>query len=152
MFAIPLLQVGSGIFDELDFTVEAGNIQRFQRLYGKACKKLGVLVPEVLTGLTSTRVLVTQWIDGVPPRDLASEDRARLASVAVRCLAMQLMTDGFIHCDPHEGKPSRPLRARLVSSSRQLPPSTSPSSPFLGACQATSLRLQTAAWHFSILG
>ena len=21
----------------------------------------------------------------------------------VRCLAMQLMSDGFIHCDPHEG-------------------------------------------------
>ena len=28
---------------------------------------------------------------------------AALAGVAVRCLAMQLMTHGFIHCDPHEG-------------------------------------------------
>ena len=26
-----------------------------------------------------------------------------LARTAVRCLAMQLMTGGFIHCDPHEG-------------------------------------------------
>merc|ERR1719387_3003337 len=26
-----------------------------------------------------------------------------LAKTATRCLAMQLMTDGFIHCDPHEG-------------------------------------------------
>ena len=51
----------------------------------------------------STRVLVTEWLDGVPPRELAAAERQSLAKVAVRCLAMQLMTDGFIHCDPHEG-------------------------------------------------
>ena len=96
-------EVGSGLFDELDFTVEAANIRRFQRLYGRACKELGVVVPAVVEHLTSTRVLVTEWMDGVPPRELPPTARAALASTAVRCLAMQLMTHGFIHCDPHEG-------------------------------------------------
>ena len=48
-------------------------------------------------------MLVTEWIDGVPPRELPPSRRQELAKRAVRCLAMQLMTEGFIHCDPHEG-------------------------------------------------
>ena len=47
--------------------------------------------------------MVTHWIDGTPPRALGPERRRDLARTAVRCLAMQLMSDGFIHCDPHEG-------------------------------------------------
>ena len=53
--------------------------------------------------LTSPRVLATEWIDGTPPRSLPDAERQALARTAVRCLAMQLMSDGFIHCDPHEG-------------------------------------------------
>ena len=60
-------------------------------------------MPEVVGELTSARVLVTHWIDGTPPRELAPARRCELARTAVRCLAMQLMSDGFIHCDPHEG-------------------------------------------------
>lgn len=60
-------------------------------------------MPEVVEELTSARVLVTHWIDGTPPRELAPARRCELARTAVRCLAMQLMSDGFIHCDPHEG-------------------------------------------------
>jgi len=64
---------------------------------------MGVIVPTVLPALTSQRVLVTEWIDGVPPRELPTSERQDLAKTAVRCLAMMLMTEGFIHCDPHEG-------------------------------------------------
>ena len=60
-------------------------------------------MPEVVGELPSARVLVTHWIDGPPPRELAPARRCELARTAVRCLAMQLMSDGFIHCDPHEG-------------------------------------------------
>ena len=60
-------------------------------------------MPEVVEELTSARVLVTHWIDGTPPRELAPARRCELARTAVRCLAMQLMSEGFIHCDPHEG-------------------------------------------------
>ena len=62
-----------------------------------------MVVPSVRSDLTSPKVLVTEWINGQPPRDLPPSERQNLAKVAVRCLAMQLMTDGFIHCDPHEG-------------------------------------------------
>ena len=96
-------EVGAGLFAELDFATEARHIQRFERLYGDRLTALGVLVPTVVEGLTSQRVMVTHWIDGTPPRDLSAARRQELARTAVRCLAMQLMSDGFIHCDPHEG-------------------------------------------------
>ena len=96
-------EVGAGLFAELDFTREAEHIERYDALYGKRNAKLGLIVPKVINELTSTRVLVTEWIEGVPPRDLPPKERQDLAKRAVRSLAMQLMTDGFIHCDPHEG-------------------------------------------------
>jgi len=96
-------EVGNGIFAELDFLNEARNIKRFRESYKKQLKTLGVVVPEVVDELSSTRVLTTEWIDGVPPRDLEPLQRQALAKTAIKCLAMQLMTDGFIHCDPHEG-------------------------------------------------
>jgi len=96
-------EVGAGLFRELDFQTEAAHIRRFRSLYAKQISQLGVVVPSVVPELTSTKVLVTEWIDGVPPRALPPSERQELAKTAVRCLAMQLMTDGFIHCDPHEG-------------------------------------------------
>ena len=62
-----------------------------------------VCVPRVLGHLTTRRVLVTEWIDGRSPRDLGVGERRDLAQKATRCLAMQLMTRGLVHCDPHEG-------------------------------------------------
>ena len=85
-------EVGAGLFAELNFQTEAAHITRFDALYGKRNAKLGLIVPEVLPELTSTRVLVTEWINGVPPRDLPPAQRQELAKTAVRSLAMQLMT------------------------------------------------------------
>ena len=96
-------QVGAGLFDELNFLTEASHIARFAETYETPLRQLGVVVPTVDRKLSSTRVLVTEWIDGTPPRDLPPVERQALARTAVRCLAMQLMTAGFIHCDPHEG-------------------------------------------------
>lgn len=48
-------------------------------------------------------MLVTEWLEGTKPRDMPPDQRCQLAKTAVKCLAMQLMTSGFIHCDPHEG-------------------------------------------------
>lgn len=96
-------EVGSGIFDELDFRLEAAHIDRFKRIYARQLRRLGVEAPEVLDHLSSARVLVTAWVDGTPPRDLEPRRRQQFARTAVSCLTMQLMTEGFIHCDPHEG-------------------------------------------------
>ena len=96
-------EVGGGIFAELDFETEARHIRRFDALYAERLAELGVVVRKVDPTLTSPRVLATEWIDGTPPRSLPDPERQALARTAVRCLAMQLMSDGFIHCDPHEG-------------------------------------------------
>ena len=42
---------------------------------GRRLDKLGMIVPRVVRELTSTRVLVTEWIDGVPPRELGVYER-----------------------------------------------------------------------------
>ena len=96
-------QVGEGLFNELDFAVEAEHIRTFKSTYASGMRKLGVIVPDVIDDLSSGRVLVTEWVDGVPPRELEDGPRKDLARTAVSFLAMQLMTAGFIHCDPHEG-------------------------------------------------
>ena len=77
-------------------------------------RKLGVVVPSVIDALSSSRVLVTEWVDGVPPRDLEPAARTALARTAVSFLAMQLMTSGFIHCDPHEGNLLRTTDGRVA--------------------------------------
>jgi predicted unusual protein kinase regulating ubiquinone biosynthesis (AarF/ABC1/UbiB family) len=96
-------EVGAGIFKELDFRQEARHIRAFQEMYAAELEDLGVIVPRVLRHLTGKQVLVTEWIAGRAPRDLPPRERAKLAKTAVKCLAMQLMSKGFIHCDPHEG-------------------------------------------------
>ena len=90
-------EVGNGIFDELDFNKEADHINRFKATYSADLAAMGMVVPEVVPQLSSERVLVTEWLDGTAPRNLAAEKRCELAQRAVKCLAMQLMTDGFIH-------------------------------------------------------
>ena len=96
-------EVGTGIFDELDFTKEAAAINRFRTVYAKDLAEMGMVVPEVVPSVSGQRVLVTEWLDGQAPRDLDPAKRCSLAQRAVKCLAMQLMTDGYLHCDPHEG-------------------------------------------------
>ena len=80
-------EVGAGLFAELDFETEAAHIDRFRALYGRRLTQLGVVVPTVRRDLTSTRVLVTEWLDGVPPRELPP--RSGKTSRSGRCAASQ---------------------------------------------------------------
>lgn len=96
-------EVGASLFGELDFVREGRQQEHFRTVYGSQLHRLGVHVPRVLHELTSTRVLVTEWVEGVRPRELSARRRQALARTAVECLAMQLMGEGFVHCDPHEG-------------------------------------------------
>lgn len=95
-------ELRQGIMDELDFTIEARNIQLFNSLNHSPER---VFAPTVLTEYTEPHLLVTEWIDGVSP------DEAVLDPAVARQLARdggdsffsQISVSGFFHGDPHGG-------------------------------------------------
>lgn len=103
----------TGIVDELDrttkrevdFVNEARNMEIFARNF--AGEKT-IHVPKVHWQLSSSRVLTTEFIDGVKISDLSrfeefSLDRQIIAQNGGRALLKQIFEDGFFHADPHPG-------------------------------------------------
>jgi ubiquinone biosynthesis protein len=91
--------------EELDFRLEArnaGEIAASLRDLPEVC------IPAVHQDLSSARVLVIEWLDGVSVREVAridrlGHDRAKLADALLRRLLRQMLVDGRFHADPHPG-------------------------------------------------
>jgi ubiquinone biosynthesis protein len=67
-----------------------------------------VHVPAVHTELSTARILVMEWLDGVSVReveriDALGLDRSRLAETLLRSSLRQMLVDGRFHADPHPG-------------------------------------------------
>jgi ubiquinone biosynthesis protein len=89
--------------EELDFRLEARNATEIAALTGEQ-----VHVPAVHTELSTARILVMEWLDGVSVReveriDALGLDRARLAEALLRSSLRQMLVDGRFHADPHPG-------------------------------------------------
>jgi ubiquinone biosynthesis protein len=98
-------EFGSTLLRELDYTIEAYNTRRLERVLAKID---GVHVPGVDPALSSGRVLTLEFIDGVKSTDTrdmdaAGLDRQELARNLVRGAVQMVMIDGFFHADPHPG-------------------------------------------------
>jgi len=97
-------EVGTGIFKELDYHLEAKNALDFNRAH----QFLGYVraprfVPEYTGPVGTARVLALEWINGKHIGDL-DQDRAKLmVAMAVEASVAQLLRTGFVHVDPHEG-------------------------------------------------
>ena len=101
------------IFDEMDYRSEANAIARFRRDYavggGSGVGLEGMVrAPAVLSELSTSSVLVMEWIDGSRLSDADAVMRAgltpgHLLERGVRCSLHQLLTTGFMHSDPHPG-------------------------------------------------
>ncbi|KAB2342214.1 AarF/ABC1/UbiB kinase family protein [Actinomadura rudentiformis] len=95
---------GVALREELDFHVEARNTTAIGA-GGPTGLRLPALHPERSTG----RVLIQEWLDGVPlgAADRLIEerglDRAKLARTLLDGLLTQIMRDGTFHADPHPG-------------------------------------------------
>src|SRR5262249_49501829 len=93
------------ITEELDFRIEAGNIEAVRAAAGGAA----VNVPRVFRELSSRRVLVIEWLDGVSIReagqrlDELSVNGRDLARQLLLFMLRQIMLDGVFHADPHPG-------------------------------------------------
>ena len=124
---LPLLidEWAASLFKELDYRRECRNGIKFKELYSHLD---GVYVPGMYPELTTGKVLVMEWIDGVrlltkgtnadtnadtpPGADLS--DEVRLVEVGVRCSLEQLLEYGFYHADPHPGNLLRTKDGRLA--------------------------------------
>jgi ubiquinone biosynthesis protein len=88
--------------EELDFRVEARNIAAVAR-------GGGIHVPGVHRSLSTSRILVLDYLDGVSARDAgpfleqAGADRAAVARGLLGCMLRHVMIDGTFHADPHPG-------------------------------------------------
>src|SRR6266545_2389554 len=89
---------------ELDFNAEARNLAAISSAVQRHPR---FLVPDSIADLTRTRVLVMDWIDGIPLTEAASslavDDRHELARALLRCFLDQILLVGAFHADPHPG-------------------------------------------------
>ena len=93
------------IFEEMDYSQEGRNAERFAQLYGHL---KDIYVPQIYWQYTNTRVLTMEWINGTKLTNIEALrnqgiDAAYLIEVGVQCSLRQLLEHGFFHADPHPG-------------------------------------------------
>jgi len=93
------------IFDEMDFQKESLNIKRFQ---GLMQDRPDILVPCFYPDLTTSKVLVMRYYDGIKITDFerlkaAGVDVERVLSKLIELYTQQILIDGVVHADPHPG-------------------------------------------------
>lgn len=98
-------EFGARIFEEMDYTQEGRNAERFAQLYGHLPD---VYVPRIYWQYTNRRVLTMEWITGTKltqVQDIRNQgiDAGYLVDVGVQCSLRQLLEHGFFHADPHPG-------------------------------------------------
>ncbi|MBD2257453.1 AarF/ABC1/UbiB kinase family protein [Pseudanabaena sp. FACHB-2040] len=98
-------EFGARIFEEMDYTHEAQNAERFASLYGHL---RDIYVPCIYEAYTARRVLTMEWITGtkltnIEQLDAQGIDATYLIDVGVQCSLRQLLEHGFFHADPHPG-------------------------------------------------
>ncbi|MCO8031190.1 AarF/UbiB family protein [Brevundimonas diminuta] len=100
-----IAQLTEAMLDELDFTTEGRNVDRFAADFAK---NRDVVIPAVYWQHTTDRVLVQDYLDGVAPIDAArlraaGVDPHRLARVGAEAVLDMVLVNGRFHADPHPG-------------------------------------------------
>ncbi|MEG4854203.1 AarF/ABC1/UbiB kinase family protein [Microcoleus sp. B5-D4] len=98
-------ELGERIYEEMDYTHEGQNAERFAQLYGHI---KDIYVPSIYWEYTRRRVLTMEWITGIKLTNLEAVkaqgiDAPYLIEVGVQCSLRQLLEHGFFHADPHPG-------------------------------------------------
>jgi ubiquinone biosynthesis protein len=90
---------------ELDYTIEARNIQRFKN----NMKDIeGLVIPKVFWKLSSRKVITMEFIDGAPIDKVEQlkkwkTDFKAITDILGKAYIKQVFVDGFFHGDPHQG-------------------------------------------------
>ncbi|WP_103669759.1 AarF/ABC1/UbiB kinase family protein [Pseudanabaena sp. BC1403] len=98
-------EFASRIFEEMDYTFEGKNAEKFAEYYGGL---EGIYVPRIYWQYTARRVLTMEWIEGIKLTNVqkvkeAGFDSRRIIEVGVQCSLRQLLDYGYFHADPHPG-------------------------------------------------
>jgi ubiquinone biosynthesis protein len=100
---------------ELDFTREAGFTDQLRRNLSESrwFDPTQLVVAEIFWDLTTPKLLVMEWLNGVPllSANLESDgngkdpaqQRKEITTLLFRAFFQQLYIDGFFHADPHPG-------------------------------------------------
>ncbi len=98
-------EIGNQVPLELDFRREAA---MSRRIASNLREIPGIVIPEVVDGLVTKRVLVTHFFEGErvigqQSRDLSVAEREELASRIAGAFGHQILVDGLFQADPHPG-------------------------------------------------
>jgi ubiquinone biosynthesis protein len=93
------------IEEELNYTVEASHIEHFAR---QLLDDETVYVPKVYRDLSTQRILVMEFVDGIKASDFdhleqVGYDLKEVASRGADSILKQICVYGFYHADPHPG-------------------------------------------------
>ncbi len=100
-----LVGLRKSLLQELDFKVEANNLEMF----GNNLREFDrLIIPEPIMDFTTSRVLTMEYIPGkkitdISPLRLMEIDGAGLADELFRSYLKQMLIDGIFHADPHPG-------------------------------------------------
>lgn len=98
-------EFAEAIAKEVDFSLEAANVNRFRRHFKDDER---IYVHRVFRELSTTRVLTLEYIDGVKPGDpdtlrAAGLDPEIVADRGAELILEQVFEHRFFHADPHPG-------------------------------------------------
>jgi len=98
-------EFGEKLLEELDYTLEARNIEDF---YNNFQNDPSVKIPRVYKDLSGPKVLVMEWIDGIrctDPQGIRESgiDVEAFITIGVSAALRQLLEFGLFHGDPHPG-------------------------------------------------
>ena len=105
---------GRRFVEELDYTREANNGERFRLAMESRPDLAGVVTAApVIKGASTRRVLTTGWIDGQRLDTSEEGDVPRLCAVALASYLAMLLDIGLLHADPHPGNLFRTADGKL---------------------------------------
>lgn len=98
-------EFGDTILKELNYLNEAANAARFADIFKDADY---VKIPRVHLELSTDRLLIMEYVDGIPPDDkealiAAGLDPTQIAINGTTVLLEMIFKNGFFHADPHPG-------------------------------------------------
>mmetsp|Transcript_8152 Transcript_8152/g.7315 ORF Transcript_8152/g.7315 Transcript_8152/m.7315 type:complete len:138 (-) Transcript_8152:408-821(-) len=90
---------------ELDFRQEADNCERTGE-YFKDSKE--IIVPKIYRDYSTDKVMVMEWIDGVPVNKVQEirkmgHSLKDVCRILTHSFSQQMFKFGFVHSDPHPG-------------------------------------------------
>lgn len=97
---------------ELDFTREAAYTDQLRKNLSQSdwFDPNEVVIPKIYWEITSPKLLVMEWLDGIPLLSAKFPDpqedkqkRQEITTLLFRAFFQQLYIDGFFHADPHPG-------------------------------------------------